>query len=142
MPVTAKLSRAFYTKLGDEVANELVDWFNTVDLSYRAEFREMFETHFSRFEARLAQLSAELRAEMAQLSAELRADVAQLRSDNGNDLARVRSEGRSDLAQFRVEFTDRMNQLESRMFWWMFKYWVGSVAATIGIVLGAKQLLG
>lgn len=26
--VTAKLSRKFYEKLGDDVANELVEWFN------------------------------------------------------------------------------------------------------------------
>ena len=26
MPVTAKLSRAFYERLGDEIANELVNW--------------------------------------------------------------------------------------------------------------------
>jgi len=63
MPVTAKLSRLFYEKLGDEVANELVDWFNTVDLNYRREFRELFEAHFGRLEARLAQQSAELRSD-------------------------------------------------------------------------------
>ncbi len=120
MPVTAKLSRAFYAKLGDDVASELVDWFNTVELSYRAEIREMFETHFSRFEARLAQLSAELRAEMAQ----------------------VRAENRNDLAVYRAEFSDRMSQLESRMVRLMFRYWLGSVAATIGVVWGARQLHG
>lgn len=31
MPVTAKLSRRFYERLGDDLANELVDWFNAVD---------------------------------------------------------------------------------------------------------------
>jgi hypothetical protein len=28
MPVTAKLSRKFYQKLGDDIATELVEWFN------------------------------------------------------------------------------------------------------------------
>ncbi len=63
MPITAKLSRQFYEKLGDEVANELVSWFNAVDEGYRAEFRDLFSAHFGRFEARLAQQTAELRAE-------------------------------------------------------------------------------
>jgi len=27
MPVTARLSKLFYERLGEEVANELVDWF-------------------------------------------------------------------------------------------------------------------
>jgi hypothetical protein len=31
VPVTAKLSRRFYEKFGDDIANELVDWFNMVD---------------------------------------------------------------------------------------------------------------
>jgi len=28
VPVTAKLTQRFYEKLGDEIANELVNWFN------------------------------------------------------------------------------------------------------------------
>ena len=40
MPVTARLSRRFYEVLGEDVANELVDWFNVVDLTYRADLRE------------------------------------------------------------------------------------------------------
>ena len=55
MPVTAKFSKRFYDKLGHEVADELVDWLNTVDASYRSEFRELFEVHFGRFDAKLEQ---------------------------------------------------------------------------------------
>ncbi len=54
MPITAKLSRKFYEKLGDDVANELVEWLNLVDTSYRQEFRELFEANFGRVEARMA----------------------------------------------------------------------------------------
>ena len=32
MPVTAKLSRKFYEKFGDELTNELVEWFNQWEL--------------------------------------------------------------------------------------------------------------
>lgn len=64
MPVTAELSRKFYDKLGDDVANELVEWFNQVDAAYRSEFRDLFEVHFARFEAKLEQRIAELRAEL------------------------------------------------------------------------------
>ena len=53
MPITAKLSRKFYEKLGDEVTNELVSWLNAVDDSYRQEFRELFEVNFGRVEAPL-----------------------------------------------------------------------------------------
>jgi len=37
MPVTAKLSRMFYERFGDDLTNELVEWFNQVDATYRSE---------------------------------------------------------------------------------------------------------
>jgi hypothetical protein len=62
--VTAKLSKRFYDVLGEDVANELVDWFNAVDLTYRTDLRELNELNFARFEARLDQRMAELRTEL------------------------------------------------------------------------------
>ena len=59
MPVTAKLSRKFYQKLGDDVANELVEWFNLVDATYRTDLRELNELNFARFDAKLEQRFAE-----------------------------------------------------------------------------------
>jgi hypothetical protein len=53
MPITAKLSRKFYDKLGDDIANELVEWFNQVDATYRADLRELNELNFARFDAKL-----------------------------------------------------------------------------------------
>jgi BMFP domain-containing protein YqiC len=60
VPVTAKLSRKFYEKLGDDVANELVEWFNAVDATYRSDLRELNELNFARFDAKLEQRVAEL----------------------------------------------------------------------------------
>src|SRR3954466_6470309 len=60
MPVTAKLSRKFYEKFGDDVANELVEWFNMVDATYRSDLRELNELNFARFDAKLEQRLAEL----------------------------------------------------------------------------------
>jgi hypothetical protein len=79
MPVTAKLSRRFYETLGDDVANELVEWFNQVDATYRTDLRELNELNFARFDAkleqRIAQLGADLRSafhrELASAKAEL-----------------------------------------------------------------------
>ena len=62
MPVTARLSKAFYDQLGEQVANELVDWFNQVDFTYRTELRELNELNFARFDARLEQRVATLEA--------------------------------------------------------------------------------
>jgi hypothetical protein len=60
MPVTAKLSRKFYEKFGDELTNELVEWFNQVDATYRADLREINELNFARFEAKLEAAVARL----------------------------------------------------------------------------------
>ena len=67
MPVTAKLSRLFYERLGEQIANELVDWFNQVDATYRADLRELNELNFARFDAKLEQRAAELRAALGGL---------------------------------------------------------------------------
>ena len=71
MPVTAKLSKRFYEVLGEDLANELVDWFNAVDLTYRSELRELNELNFARFDAKLEQRLAELRTALADLRTEL-----------------------------------------------------------------------
>jgi hypothetical protein len=64
VPVTAKLSKRFYDVLGEDVANELVDWFNAVDLAYRNDLRELNELNFARFDAKLEQRLAELRTDL------------------------------------------------------------------------------
>lgn len=64
MPVTATLSRKFYETFGDDLTNELVNWLNQVDATYRTELRELNETNFARF-------NAELRAGLAGLEARL-----------------------------------------------------------------------
>ena len=75
MPVTAKLSRKFYEKFGDEITNELVDWFNKVDATYRSELKELNELNFARFDAkleqRIAEVKGDLRAALAGLEARL-----------------------------------------------------------------------
>ena len=74
MPVTARLSKRFYDVFGEEIATELVDWFNAVDATYRADLRELNELNFARFDAKLEQRLAELRAS-------LRVEIAQVKSD-------------------------------------------------------------
>ncbi|MFQ5704623.1 MAG: hypothetical protein ACE5HT_11435 [Gemmatimonadales bacterium] len=75
MPITAKFSRQFYAKLGHDIADELVDWFNNVDATYRSEFRELFAVHFAQFDAKLEQRLAELKSE---LKSELHVEISKL----------------------------------------------------------------
>ena len=81
MPVTARLSKRFYDVFGEEIANELVDWFNAVDDTYRADLRELNELNFSRFDAKLEQRLAESDARWEQRIAELRVEIQKTRAD-------------------------------------------------------------
>jgi hypothetical protein len=60
----ARLSKRFYNVLGEDVANELVEWFNAVDTTYRRDLREINELNFARFDAKQEQRIAELRADL------------------------------------------------------------------------------
>jgi hypothetical protein len=81
VPVTAKLSKRFYEVLGEDLANELVDWFNAVDLTYKSELRELNELNFARFDAKLEQRVAELRLEFRTEVQQVRLDIQQLRTE-------------------------------------------------------------
>jgi hypothetical protein len=118
MPITAKLSRQFYEKLGDEVTNELVTWLNAVDDSYRREFRDLFDANFGQVRAEMAQLRAEMRGEMSML----RGEMSQLRSE------------------LRADVRARVGEAEKRLIGWTFKLWVGQVAVTIGVILAARAI--
>jgi len=130
MPVTAKLSRKFYEKLGDDVANELVEWFNAVDATYRSDLRELNELNFARFDAKLEQRIAELRAEM-------RAGLGELRTEMRAGFGELRSEMRASLADAAAQRA----QLETRLTKRMFAFWVGQSATTAGLVLGLVKLV-
>ncbi len=64
MPVTARLSRRFYETFGEDVTNELVDWFNSVDATYRDDLREINELNYVRFDAKLEQRLAQLETKL------------------------------------------------------------------------------
>ncbi len=110
MPVTAKLSKRFYDVLGEDIANELVEWFNAVDLAYRTDLRELNELNFARFDAKLEQRLAELRSE---LLVEIRGGDQQLRT-----------ELRTGLQQVRVE-----------LLRWMFGFWVTTLIGIAGLLI-------
>ena len=119
MPVTAKLSRKFYEKLGDGVANELVESFNSVDATYRSDLRELNELNFARFDARVEQ-------RWAQLDAKLEQRVAELRAEMREGFAHVDQR----FAEFETKLTKRL-----------LAFWVTQAAATVGLVLGVVKLL-
>jgi hypothetical protein len=104
VPVTAKLSLRFYEKLGEDVANELVEWFNQVDATYRADLRELNELNFARFDAKLEQ-------RLAQLDANWERRLGDLRAEFHRDLGNTKAE----------------------LIKWMFVFWAPAALALMGL---------
>jgi DNA anti-recombination protein RmuC len=71
MPVTVTLSSKLQEALGQDVADELVEYLNTVDTTRREELKELMDQRFARFSTELAQVRAEIRSDMALLRAEM-----------------------------------------------------------------------
>lgn len=113
MPVTAKLSRKFYETFGDEIANELVEWFNAVDATYRNELRETNELNFARFDAKLEQ-------RLAQLDAKVDQRLAQFETR---------------MAQFEARIEHRLGEFQQSMLRWMVGLWLPTGIAVIAILL-------
>jgi len=77
VPVTLKLSKKFYETFGEQVTNELVDAFNQVDATYRSDLKEMNESNFARFDAKLDARFAQFDARFAQFEAKVEGRLAQ-----------------------------------------------------------------
>ena len=126
MPVTAKLSKLFYDRLGDAVANELVDWFNAVDATYRADLRELNELNFARFDAKLEQRVAELHAK-------LDARIERVAADLNGKIERVAADlnGKIDLmsAELKATLERRLGE-QTR---WLFLTWASLLIPIIGL---------
>lgn len=112
MPFTATLSRRFYEKLGDDVATELITLLNSVDQSYRQEFRELFAANFGQLRAEMDGLKAEIRGEMLALKVELRTEMRQMETRIDAKLAALKAE----------------------LLKWMFIFWAGMMGTVVAIV--------
>ena len=131
MPVTAKLSRLFYERLGEEVTNELVDWFNSVDATYRADLRELNELNFARFDAKLEQriaaLDAKLEQRIAELRAEFREGLAHQATAFNKALADQATAFNKALADHAISVNKGLGDLRDSMIRWMVRLWLATL---------------
>jgi hypothetical protein len=123
VPVTARLSKRFYDVLGEEIATELVDWFNAVDDTYRADLRELNERNFARFDAKVEQRFAEFDAKWERRFAE------------------TDTKWERRFAETDTKWERRLAELESRLTWRMFAFWAPTALAVIGTGAGVVSLL-
>ena len=109
MPITPRLSRKLLQTLGEEAAEDLVNWMQQVD-AQRAELRELNELNFSRFDARLAESRQATQADVAELRQEMRVGFA-------------------DLRQEMAHLETRLERRIADLIKWSFVFWVGAVGA-------------
>jgi hypothetical protein len=147
MPVTAKLSRRFYEQFGDEVTNELVEWFNSVDATYRGDLRELNELNFARFdanvEARFAAAEARMEARFAAIDVRFASVDARLAASEKSSDARFAASEKSLDARFAASeksldarfatseksLDARFATSEKKIIAWMFAFWTSTMLA-------------
>src|SRR5213594_1679612 len=144
VPVTARLSKRFYDVFGEEIATELVDWFNAVDATYRADLRELNELNFARFDAkleqRLATLDAAWQGRWTELDAKLEQRLAELDAKWGGRWTQLDAKLVQRLAELRVELVKELAGVKSGLKW-MLAFWAPTALAVIGTGAGVLSLL-
>jgi hypothetical protein len=120
MPITARLSRRFYAKFGDEIVNDLVEWLNQVDLAFRTELQRTSDAEFRRIESRIDQRLAEFGAE---LRAEFRREIGAARGETSS----VGSALREETSRLRNE----IHAVKAELIKWMFLFWAGTALAGV-----------
>jgi predicted component of type VI protein secretion system len=131
VPVTARLSRKFYEALGEDIANELVDWFNAVDLTYRADLRELNELNFARFDAkleqRIAQSESRLDAKIDGVETRLNARIDRVEAKLNARIDRVE-------AELSAKIDRGLADLRAELLKWMFLFWLGTVGPILALL--------
>ena len=113
VPVTAKLSRHFYDTFGDRAVTELVDWMNSVDLSYRQDLLQINEANVARFEANSD------------------ARISGLRREMERGFAAIDSRFATFEAKLDAKLDARLAQFEARMLKWMLVFWATTMLALL-----------
>jgi len=150
MPVTARLSLKFYERFGEDIAQELVDWMNQVDSSYRADLASLNELNFARFDAKLEQRVAELDARFGKRFAELDARVEKRFAEQD---AKFEKRFAEQDARFEKRFAEQdawmaerfaaagtalerqLGELRADLLKWVFIFVAGGTGTILGVLL-------
>ena len=119
MPVTARLSKRFYDRFGDDVVDELVNWFNSVDATYRGDLRELNEINFARFDAKLEQRFAEQDAKFekrfSELETKLEKRCSELETKLEKRFSALETKFESRFVGLEAKFEKRFGEVDARI---------------------------
>ena len=133
MPVTARLSQAFYERLGEQVTNELVRWFNDVDTTYRNDLKDLNELNFARFDAkveqRFAQHEAKWETRFAAMDAKWEGRFAAMDAKWETRFAELELKMEKRFADFEV----KIEQSLAAQTRWMYLAWAVQIVAILSL---------
>lgn len=115
MPVTAKLSKAFYERFGEQIAGELVEWFDAVDATYRSDLRDLNELNFARFDAKLEQRATALESTFDRRFAAFEAKSEQRFVKIEQRATELEARFEQRLVELEARFEQRLVELEARL---------------------------
>jgi len=144
VPVTARLSQAFYERLGEQVTNELVRWFNDVDTTYRNDLKDLNELNFARFDAkveqRFAQHEAKWETRFAAMDAKWEGRFAAMDAKWETRFAELELKMEKRLADFEVKMEKRLADFEVKIekslaaqTRWMYLAWAVQIVAILSL---------
>ena len=110
----------------------LVDWFNSVDATYRSDLDRLNELNFARFDAKLEQHLAQLKMELA-TTWEKR--FAQLETSWEQRLSQMDTKWEQQFAHLAVRLEKEFAALRTDMVRWMFAFWTGTLLVLAGLLL-------
>lgn len=161
MPRTARLSRAFYDRLGDDVANELVGLLNVIDSGYQSELRTLNDTNFVRLDARLeqrfaaqeARIDARFAEQDARIAARFAEQDARIDVRFAEQDAKMEARFAEQDAKWEARFAEQDAKFEARwskleimierriadcrhsLLRWMLGLWITTMVGVVGLYL-------
>lgn len=119
MPVI-NVPRGLRERLGDQGADELVELLNRVTEDTKRDVLVLAE---ERYERRLSEEIATVNQHTTDVKAELIQQIADLRTEVSQEIADLRTDLSQQIADTKADITR-----------WMFVFWVGQLAAILGIL--------
>ena len=135
MAVAVKLSRKLYETLGDEAAEAMVGWMESVERN-RAELRETSDMAFARIDARFGEAEARFGEMEVRFEALLDRRIAALREE-------LRDEMHAGFARLDARIAGVEMKIDQRfadLLKWSFTFWVGSTLTLVGALVVLSRL--
>ncbi|MGH7668062.1 MAG: hypothetical protein ACRENQ_01110 [Gemmatimonadaceae bacterium] len=135
MAVAVKLSRKLFETLGDEAAEAMVGWMESVERN-RAELREISDMAFARIDARFGQAEARFGQMESRFEALLDRRLTVLRDE-------LRDEMHAGFARLDATISNVEMKIDQRfadLLKWSFTFWVGSTLTLMGALVVLSRL--